>query len=335
MSANLQQSRVQDLTPVVDMAMAQREDENAVRIGYVVGGWPVLPLGEYVGQYYVGHHLLTRRQLIPIPGQYCGERDDRGLQDDDHRIFNQRLAHNGRVELYRRYKSAKECAGAINQTMKLNGFVVPESLVGLATEYSEEVKIGGQMVTVRNVDMSRVLEVYNAVLPTDPTSLVEFRQWFLSKEALKPKTGSIALAKLDKELKGRAEKLHEEFTTAANRTFEELTNYVNTLYADVTKYLRTGVGKSGLNGIEEELFREIGHALPEHNAADDAARVEAREVSGQAQANTMAMIDALVTDRRVAAEAQAEQNRQFMELAKNHQQLLAAMAAKPISDKEQ
>lgn len=332
MSANLE--RVQTLPPVVDLNLAEREDANSVRVGLVVGGWPVLPLNHHVGQYYVGHHLLTRRQLIPIAGQYCGERDDRGLQDEDFSIFNQRLAHNGAVPQYRRYKSAKECADAISQTMKLNGFVVPSSLIGLPVEYSENVKIGGEVQTVRNIDMSRALAVYDAVMPQDPSSLVEFRRWLLSNASLGTK-GTIALAKLDKELKLRALQLHEELTTAVNRTFAELTEYVNKLYSDVTKYLRTGVGKPGLSEIEEELFREIGHPLPEHSAGEDAAREDARIATGQAQANTMAMIDALVEDRRVAAEAQAEHNRQFMELAKQNQQLLARLAPEPISNKEQ
>lgn len=314
MSANLN-TRVQELPPVVDMNLAQREDENAVRIGYVVGGWPVLPLTHMIGQYYVGHHLLTRRQLIPIAGQYCGERDDRGLQEGSLETFNQRLAHNGRVEQYRRYKSAKECANAINQTMKLNGFIVPNSLVGLATEYSEEVKINGELRTVRRIDMSQVEQVFNAVLPQDPTSLVEFRQMLASKEALGTK-GSIAQAKLDKDLKARAILLHEELSVGVNRTFAELTEYVNKLYSDVTKYLRTGVGKSGLSEIEEELFREIGHALPEQNLADDAARLEMTRTVGQGQENAMAMIQALVEDRNAAREEAAADRAQFMALLK-------------------
>lgn len=334
MSANLT-SRVQEFTPVPDMNLVEREDANAVRVGIVVGGWPVLPLDHHIGQYYVGHHMLIRRQLVPIAGQFCGERDDRGLQDGSLETFNQRLAHNGQVPQYRRYKTAKECAMAINATMQHNAFVVPLSLIGLAQEFSQEIKIGGELVTVRNVDMSKPLAVFNAVMPQDVTSLVEFRNWLLSKKSLGPK-GTIAEAKLEKDLKAKALQLHEELTVAANRAFKDLTEYVNGLYADVTKYLRTGVGKQGLDPIEEDLFREIGHALPEHSAADDAARHDMAQSISAGQSNTMSVINALVEQQRLSGEAQAEQSRQFMELAKQNQELLAALTApKPISDKEQ
>lgn len=192
-------------------------------------GGPKEILCNGVGEYSVGHDLpMKRREVIEFIGINVGRKNEteEALNNDSPHLHQDWHRNPARVV----YKTPKACAGDVFQMFGLQGFVVPESLIGLP--YDDAVRL------------------FETVLPPDV--------------AAQPLADVILhLRYIDSYANNNARQLREELLNAAHAAQNWLGKQVLDLKSELSRASKGGPGIRGLDVVHTEYFRELKEPLPE------------------------------------------------------------------------
>jgi hypothetical protein len=206
-------------------------NSSATRFGVLMGG-PKSVEWNMLGEMSIGHQQIDRRDLTVFTNIDVGRRNESevALNDPNERLHLEWFKNPDRIVT----KTARDCANDVRMTYgEIFGFVVPETLIGLAPESAES--------------------LFNQVLPADVRSkrLVDVIS-HLTNSAFED---------------FQAERLRGELLSGANTCHMNLTQYVTALKTEAGIARDKGTGKKGPDVIEIEYFRELNTPLPEEAPA--------------------------------------------------------------------
>lgn len=227
------------------------QDEWAVRYGVLMGGTRVVKL-DGIGQFWVGHHEIPRRQLIGFTRQQVRGRNEA----EDGKYLDEpggQLLAPSTLEVAKLIdKSPALCMREMVQMQGSHGFFNSQVLMG---------------------DESTADQIFNAVMPAnvavlplvDVIKFLEDDTYVLKSEFLKD------------DLKGRANQFREECLQGAYVARAYMTDYTNAISDEIGSEKKTG--KKKVDSVDIEYFWELKLTLPKDKPLE-ATSMLGREIAG-------------------------------------------------------
>lgn len=250
------------------------QDEWAVRYGVLMGGTKIIKL-DGIGQFFVGHHEIPRRQLIGFTSQEVrGRNEDESILDDP----SGSLLGPGPLDQKKlTLKSPALCMREMIQMYGAQGFVNSQTLMG---------------------DQTNADRLFNVVLPSEIAELpVVDVIGFLQDSTYVEK------AFMDRTLMSRAQQLREECLQGAFISRDYMTMYTNAISEEIGSEKKTG--KKKVDSVDIQYYWELKKTLPEDRPLEATTRL-GKEIA-TAMSGTGGT-DALVVEMREQNRLKAEEN---------------------------
>lgn len=213
------------------------QDEWAVRYGVLMGGTKIVKL-DGIGQFWVGHHEIPRRQLVGFTHQQVGGRNEAEDSVALDAPGGGLLAASPLESKKLVDKSPALCMREMIQIMGAKGFVNSQVLMG---------------------DTETADQIFNAVLPSniamlplvDVIAFLEDPIYITKSEFLKS------------DLKYRADKFREEeLLPGAYISRAYMTQYTGAISEEIGQSVDKKTGKRSVDSVDIEYFWELKMTLP-------------------------------------------------------------------------
>jgi len=249
-------------------------DEWAIRYGVLMGGTAKIDLPG-IGQYWVGHFEIPRRQLIGFTRQLVAGRNEAEDSADLDRPGGALLSPSPLESARHMDKSPAVCMREMMMTHGPKGFINSQVLMG---------------------DETTADQIFNAVLPQNIAErpLVDVIEFLEHDYANQPNfLGN---------LQPRAELFREECLQGAYVAREYMTAYTNAISEEIGQVGEKRVGKRKVDSVDIQYFWELKKTLPEMRPLEATAQL-GKEIAGAMKTNdNSALVAALEEQNKLKAE---------------------------------